>query len=96
MASLRSLPYQCFPLILHHIAIWVRPSLNELVLEGNVKAGVSFRSPIFFFVKDSPSGQPPGTGNRQCQPPPTAANRQPPTANHCSILFLWFCVLPMS
>ena len=29
--------------------------------------------------------------------PPAATNRQPlPTANHCPILFLWCCVLPMS
>ena len=33
--------------------------------------------------------------NANCHQPTT--NRQPPpTANHCSILFLWSCVLPMS
>ena len=44
--------------------------------------------------------QPPTAANRQ---PPTATNRQPPTANrqppptanYYSILFLWYCVLPM-
>ena len=30
------------------------------------------------------------------QPPPTTNRRQPPTATHCSIPFLWSCVLPMS
>ena len=38
-------------------------------------AGLSLRTPISVFVKDSPQGPP--TANRQ---PPTA-NRQPPTAN---------------
>ena len=39
--------------------------------------------------------QPPPTANRH--QPPTATNRQPPpTANHCSIPFLWSCVLSMS
>ena len=47
------------------------------------------KSPNFLFwfgtaLEDTPRG-------------PTATNRQPPpTANHCSIPFLWFCVLPMS
>ena len=41
---------------------------------GQGRAGLSWRSPQFFF-----EGQPPGTANRQ---PPTATNRQPPpTAN---------------
>ena len=47
--------------------------------------------------------QPPPTTN--CQPPPTANRQLPPTTNcyrqpppsakHCSILSLWFCVLPV-
>ena len=39
-----------------------------------------------FFVKDSPQG-----------PPTTNRHQPPPTANHCSILFLWpVGILPMS
>ena len=51
---------------------------------------------FFFFVKDYPQGHTPVTTNRQvptftnCQAP-TAANRQP-----LFILFLWYCVLPVS
>ena len=49
-----------------------------------VEAGLSLENPIPFFVKDSPQGSP-------------TDNRQPPsTADHCSIPFLWFRVLPMS
>ena len=43
-----------------------------------VKESFAGVQPQFFFGKDSPNGQPPGTTIRR---PPTAANRrQPPTA----------------
>ena len=51
-------------------------------------------NPIFFVLRTALKDHQPPTANRH-QPP--TANRQPPTAtNRCSILFLWFGVLPMS
>ena len=49
------------------------------------QSGAVLKNPHFFF-QDSPQG------------PPTATNRHqpPPTANHCSVLFLWSYVVPIS
>ena len=52
-------------------------------------AGLSLRAHIFFF-KDSPQGPP--TAN--CQPPPTAANRQP-LCNTASVVLCRAHVLTM-
>ena len=52
-----------------------------------------FKNPDFCLLRAALKGhQPPTAANRQ--PLPTANRRQ--TANHCSILFLWSCVLSMS
>ena len=54
------------------------------------------KNPNFLFfslttaIKDR---QPPTATNRQ--PPPTANRHQPPAAKQCSVLFLWFCLLPI-
>ena len=49
-------------------------------------------NPILLLLRTALKDHQPPTANRQ---PPTASNRRK-TANHCSILFLWFWVLPMS
>ena len=62
---------------------WANTDNTDMGPESAGTAGLSLRSPQYFFVQDSPQ-RPPTATNRQ--PPiinrqPPITNRQPPTAN---------------